>query len=639
MLNPEVNRINYSEAIIPPVGYELESAICTTYSLDFEALIAITMALGFSIDTPQKEKENKALMFKALRDISEKLIIYCEAGQIKMPNIPNSMYILLEKMIVPVSLDLKNGTYPAFHPKTWFLEYKEKNSGEKGKRKYRFFILSRNLTFDKSWDISLFLDGTDSGSYQAKSKPLIPFYEFLNNEAIKCKCRNQAIISSILSKMENINFVCDSYLFSDYEIVPIGVSEKYGMHKQRIFNLTEKEQFDDLLIMSPFLSSSIVDYFCKHLSTKSEKQTRNNILITRRTALEKINKKNADYLNIYALKEYFDDVQEETNNQTTEINKELLSQGIIPVEKRDKDIHGKIFITQLNGTVDLYLGSMNATKAAKDDNIEMMIRLRFKNRTIRSFVDDILSYKKTKENSKKDILDLDYFELINLNENKPEDISSDNNILKDIIKNICRLNLKAYVPDDSNKIIISIDQNQAERELKKIHSNGEIITISPISVTNNSVPFTLLDNKNDVIEISYNEIQEISEYYIVSVKQNEERESAVIKIQTDNMPNREDALIKSILSDSKTLLEYFQILFSDNSQNIYDLITSKNEKKGKSQGNYLENTAFYEMMLKTALNNKPVMDEFATILSKVPKNSDIIKKLDLLYEQFVKAMN
>ena len=162
MLNPESDRINYSDAIIPPKEYELESAVCTTYSLDFEALIAITMALGFSIDAPQKEKENKALMFKALRDISKKLVIFCEAGQIKIPNIPNSMYIMLEQMVVPISLDLKNGYYPSFHPKTWLLEYKEKEPKNKEdvQKKYRFFVLSRNLTFDKSWDISIFLDGT-----------------------------------------------------------------------------------------------------------------------------------------------------------------------------------------------------------------------------------------------------------------------------------------------------------------------------------------------------------------------------------------------------------------------------------------------------------------------------------------------
>ena len=45
------------------------------------------------------------------------------------------------------------------------------------------------------------------------------------------------------------------------------------------------------------------------------------------------------------------------------------------------------------------------------------------------------------------------------------------------------------------------------------------------------------------------------------------------------------------------------------------------------------------MMLKTALNNKPVMEELKKILSKVPKKSDILQKLDLLYTEFDKAMN
>ena len=81
-----------------------------------------------------------------------------------------------------------------------------------------------------------------------------------------------------------------------------------------------------------------------------------------------------------------------------------------------------------------------------------------------------------------------------------------------------------------------------------------------------------------------------------------------------------------------------QILFSDNSQNIYDLISSKNEHNEKHQGKYIGDTAFYEMMLKTALNNEAVWKEFKTILSKAPKNSDILQKLDLLYNQFEQAM-
>ena len=45
-----------------------------------------------------------------------------------------------------------------FHPKFWLLRYLPQDSG--GPARYRLLVLSRNLTYDRSWDTMLRLDAS-----------------------------------------------------------------------------------------------------------------------------------------------------------------------------------------------------------------------------------------------------------------------------------------------------------------------------------------------------------------------------------------------------------------------------------------------------------------------------------------------
>ena len=157
--NNNKDRLNYGEMLLPPQGYVLEQAVGTTYSLDLEALTAISIALGLKEDTDSELLQNPISMLNALQKVSEKVLIFCEAGQITVPGKPSPLNILLEKMVIPVALPKVRGLkgYPAFHPKTWILQY----VNPEGDRKYRFAVLSRNLTFDRSWDISMCMDSSD----------------------------------------------------------------------------------------------------------------------------------------------------------------------------------------------------------------------------------------------------------------------------------------------------------------------------------------------------------------------------------------------------------------------------------------------------------------------------------------------
>ena len=154
------DRMNYGEVLMPPVGFRIERAVGTTYSLDLETLTAVSIALGLLEDTDSELIYNPLSMLSALQRISDRIVVFCEAGQIKLPAKSNALCLTLEKMVVPVAVQSKKNIppYPSFHPKTWLLEYMNENE----EKRYRFVVMSRNMTFDHSWDIACSLDGVSS---------------------------------------------------------------------------------------------------------------------------------------------------------------------------------------------------------------------------------------------------------------------------------------------------------------------------------------------------------------------------------------------------------------------------------------------------------------------------------------------
>ena len=107
--NSNQDRVNYSKVLLPPEGYVLEKAIGTTYSLDLEALTAVCISLGLREDSDSDLLQNPISMLNALVKVSEKILIFCEAGQIKKPSTPSPLMLLLDQMVIPVTLPRKPG--------------------------------------------------------------------------------------------------------------------------------------------------------------------------------------------------------------------------------------------------------------------------------------------------------------------------------------------------------------------------------------------------------------------------------------------------------------------------------------------------------------------------------------------------
>lgn len=95
---------------------------------------------------------------------SDRIDIFCQAGQIVVPTNAADLVASLESMVHPVTSPHAGGL---FHPKIWLLEFRSETETT-----FRFLCASRNLTADRSWDVVVRLDGTRGRRPLASNNPL-----------------------------------------------------------------------------------------------------------------------------------------------------------------------------------------------------------------------------------------------------------------------------------------------------------------------------------------------------------------------------------------------------------------------------------------------------------------------------------
>src|SRR5690554_6027589 len=175
MLDPNARSI-YTAALSPPPGYAFGEAIATTYSLDPAFMLEAPVHLAFMAATSQGEKD-PLLVVNAIRRYVDNITVYAQRGRVQVPpgGQPSPLYGYLEEMLVEV-------TAPAggvFHPKLWLIRF----VNPAGIPAYRLVVLTRNMTTDRSWDLSLRLEGAPGSTIAATSQPLAHFIRSLPRNA------------------------------------------------------------------------------------------------------------------------------------------------------------------------------------------------------------------------------------------------------------------------------------------------------------------------------------------------------------------------------------------------------------------------------------------------------------------------
>lgn len=606
MLNPNNDRLDYGQILAPPAEYCLDFAVGTTYSLDLDALVGASLAMGLSDETDSELMNNPVCLLEALRSTGDKVALFCEGGQIHMPSKVTSLYVLLEKMVFSVKTAKHRGlaAFPSFHPKIWLLRYKN-NVGE---LLFRVVVLSRNLTFDRSWDITYYMDGKLTKTQTEKNRPVCDFLQYLtgflpSNPNGRAKAK---LIRGLIKELLFVNFEPAEKEFYDYEFLPNGIRREDGSYYQITETPLFKDTFHDVLIISPFLTGSILRGF-NDRNNRSLIENSRYFLITREMSLGKLKPEDVSRFRLFTMRDTVVDGETAISDSSAEVQKQ--------------DIHAKVYMTRKYSDANLYLGSLNASHNAVHGNIEFMLLLRSKNRYLNIDKLSVDLFGAEKDGSDNP------FQEVTLQNAILDEEDERKKVLDGIIKDINRSNPKASVTQESEKTYsVSI-------HFGKVDLKGCQVTVRPL-LSKKTEAF-----KND-IRFDGLALTQLSEFYSLSVSNDEFSTERVLIIPTTGLPeDREKAIVSSVVSDRDCFYRYIAFLLGDDS--ILGVLEGNvvEGESGVTQNRPVYRVpALYEKMLQTAANAPEKFKGIEYLMKTISEDGIIPDQFKALYETFKKAV-
>lgn len=321
-----------------------DEAIATTFSMDPALLLEAPVYLALMAADGQTDPDPLAVL-EAIRRYAKRITVYVQRGRIQVPRIakPTPLFGFLEEMVVEV-------TAPGggvFHPKVWAIRFV---SPDQSSSMYRLVVLTRNMTTDQSWDLSLQLEGTNTGRNSSANKPLAHFFKTLPDLAAG---------PTESGRVEQALRFADELHRVQWEL-PDGFDEL-------TFSLPGRKGFDweppaanRMVVISPFCSDQAL-----RTLTKSTRVV--DALISRPESLSALKKETLD---LFAQCLHLDDAAETEDGEEDDITGQPLATGL----------HAKVYLFEKGWDCEIVMGSANATDAALTarNNIEILVSLKGK---------------------------------------------------------------------------------------------------------------------------------------------------------------------------------------------------------------------------------------------------------------------
>jgi len=348
------------DALRPPQGYRLDRGIGTTFTLDLLTLLIAPLSMAFLevADTAQA-LENPLLLLEALRRCANRITVFCQAGRIAIPPPDNLLYSFLEKSVVQVRAPYGG----VFHPKTWLLRYLPEADG--ARPIYRLLNLSRNLTFERSWDLILRLEGQLMPEHRnafGRNNPLGDFIQMLPRLAKDPP--EQRILQDVdllQSEVRRVAFQAPAPFENELTFYPSGIP---GYN--RGYRFDNKSQ--RALVVSPFLSTGLLQ--------RITASGAGHVLISRANSLATLDPATlASFECVYVL----DDAATVEPESAASGDASVAGTGeeVAGIEHEPSGLHAKLYVLEAGWDATWLVGSANATEAAfQRANVEFMVALR-----------------------------------------------------------------------------------------------------------------------------------------------------------------------------------------------------------------------------------------------------------------------
>jgi hypothetical protein len=355
------NRQALTQQLRPPAGFRLVHAVGTTFTLDMTS--ALSVPLSFVAGSGE-QFTNSVAVLTALRKVSDRVDIFCQAGNIRVPQGASDLLALLEPMVHQVSV--RGGGI--FHPKVWVLEFANDDDDE---RRYRFLCGSRNLTPDTSWDLLVRLDGAPTNTVQPGNTPLQEFLTALCPLAsVPPEQSRVNRIRSLADRIATVEWELPEHI-SSLAFRPLGVQTgpepeslvSYLRNPQTAAGLNPdpaaaKTIGYKKLVISPFLDDILLGRIVD--TTRTDKTH----VFSRADQLDLI-APNTISNKRFCFRSFDDTITPETGDDGASTSGDDLT-----------GLHAKAYFCDYGFQTHVLLGSSNATDAGFNKNIEFLVEMR-----------------------------------------------------------------------------------------------------------------------------------------------------------------------------------------------------------------------------------------------------------------------
>jgi hypothetical protein len=602
MLDPQ-NRHLLLESLRPPYGYTLDCAIGTTFSLDLLTMLTLPVsftAFAWEGEDVQQQKDTLALL-EALRRHADKISVFCQSGRIAVPKQHQPLFGYLEHSVFEV--EPPNRGY-VFHPKVWVLRF----SATSEPVIYRVLVLTRNLTFDRSWDTVLALEGELVNRKNAFSQnhPLADFVAALPDMAVRAlPARVLADVEKVQTELRRVRWQlpdgCEEITFW-----PLGIKN----YKTWPF---KDVRIDHMLVISPFLSDA-----CLQRLTKTG---RGDVLISRLESLDSLAGDTISQFNkIYTL-------SDEASPEATDLTDE---------EPSLVGLHAKVYIADAGWDARIWTGSANATDAAFNGNVEFLVEL--KGKKSRYGINTLLGG--TDDKATLSAL---------LHEYKPSESPPDSDAEQ--------LSLEAVVEDARRKLaglklLVKVTPVHKDYcldlflEKNNVPNTGTGVQIHCWPVTLHEAaskildPNKALDKKDNNLLVTFGplSLEAITSFFAFEIEANDGQKSAsarfVMNLPLQGAPiDRKERVLRSLLKNREQVLRYLWFLLSEGGLEAGELLTTSRNHDSGSSGNGVLISGFplFEALVRALHRNPESLDQIACLVNDLRQTPE---GLELLPEGF-----
>lgn len=618
MLEP-LDRRHLFDALRPPVGYDVDVAIGTTFSLDLMALLAVPLAFALFDweDDSGKVTADPLALLEAARRYARKTHIFCQSGQIHLPRQRSPLFYELERVVKEVRAPDERGI---FHPKVWVLRFTPATKNDSVL--YRLLCLSRNLTYDRSWDTVLRLDGEliDRDLGIAANHPLGDFIKELPNRMIQPpEDELRKTISKVQDELRRVRFT-----------LPEGV-EQVRFHPLGLgFEETQDWWFpgrcEQLLAVAPFMDKITL----KRFASKTEGKCK---LVSR---LEQLQELPGDLLAKFADVYYLHpDASEVENSETpTPVDEQEPDKSDVPEEVESETLtglHAKLYITDAGRKASLWTGSANATSAAFSRNVEFLVELVG---TKSEF--GVAAFLERMKGQTRFADLLHKFDSQEIVVEKDAEARDAEKLAKRVRTALLGLSIKATVSPIPDSLVFNMVLSGTATTRARFQPESVAISCWPVTLPEREAVDGLGLVSGKLILFPKLTFEALTAFMAFDVKavvgNGTHRLRFVLNLPVEGLPNdRPERMLRLVLQNKRQVLRMLLLLLADNGADVMIGLSQGHEISDADHADYgghgLGDLALLEPLLKTLEHNPAKLIRVARLISdleKAPEGTDLL---------------